>query len=84
MIGCLWTCIRKQPIIALYFESENELKLYDLEASLKDLHASMRENRHKWIKGGRSRGIRINRLDYTKQQISYFAHIIVSVPKNLT
>ena len=32
MIGCLWTRVRKQPIIALYFESENELKLYNLKA----------------------------------------------------
>ena len=30
MIGCLR--VRKQPIIALYFESENELKFYNLEA----------------------------------------------------
>ena len=28
--GCLR--VRKQPIIALYFESENELKFYNLEA----------------------------------------------------
>ena len=27
-------CVRKQSIIALYFESEKELKLYNLEASL--------------------------------------------------
>ena len=32
MIGCLWTHVRKQPIIALYFESETVLKLYNLEA----------------------------------------------------
>ena len=32
MIGCLRTRVRKQPITALYFESENELKLYNLEA----------------------------------------------------
>ena len=32
MIGCLWTRVRKQPIIALYFEFENELKFYNLEA----------------------------------------------------
>ena len=32
MIGCLRTCIRKQPIIALYFESENVLLFYNLEA----------------------------------------------------
>ena len=32
MIGCLRTHVRKQPIIALYFESENELQLYNLEA----------------------------------------------------
>ena len=31
-IGCLRTRVRKQPIIVLYFESENELKLYNLEA----------------------------------------------------
>ena len=29
MIGCLGTRVRKQPIIALYFESENELKFYN-------------------------------------------------------
>ena len=29
MIGC----VRKQPIIALYFEFENELNIYNLEAS---------------------------------------------------
>ena len=32
MIGSLRTCVRKQPIIALYFESETVLKLYNLEA----------------------------------------------------
>ena len=32
MIGCLRTRFRKQPIIALLFESENELKFYNLEA----------------------------------------------------
>ena len=34
MIGCLRTRVRKQPIIALYFESQNELKLYNLAAWL--------------------------------------------------
>ena len=33
MIGCLRTRVRKQPIIALYFEFENELKFYYLGAS---------------------------------------------------
>ena len=28
----LAACVRKQPIIVLYFESENELKFYNLEA----------------------------------------------------
>ena len=28
MIGCLQTRVRKKPIIALYFEFENELKCY--------------------------------------------------------
>ena len=31
MIGCLRTRVRKQPIIALYFESELVLKFYNLE-----------------------------------------------------
>ena len=30
MIGCLRTHVRKQPIIVLYFEFENELKFYNL------------------------------------------------------
>ena len=32
MIGCLRTRVHKQPIIALYFEFETVLKLYNLEA----------------------------------------------------
>ena len=32
MIGCLRTRVRKQPIIALYLESETVLKFYNLEA----------------------------------------------------
>ena len=32
MIGCLWTRVRKQPIIALYFEYETVLKFYNLGA----------------------------------------------------
>ena len=32
MIGCLRTRVRKQPIIALYFEFEDELKFYNLNA----------------------------------------------------
>ena len=31
MIGCLRTRVRDQPIIALYFESVNELKFYNLK-----------------------------------------------------
>ena len=34
MIGCLRTRVRKQPIIALYFEFENRLKFYYLEATI--------------------------------------------------
>ena len=33
MIGCLWTRVHKQPIIAFNFESENDLKFYNLDAS---------------------------------------------------
>ena len=32
MIGCLRTRVHKQPIVALYFESETVLKFYNLEA----------------------------------------------------
>ena len=32
MIGCLRGRVCKQQIIALYFEFENELKIYNLEA----------------------------------------------------
>ena len=32
MIGCLRTRVRKQPIIALYFEFETVLKFYNLRA----------------------------------------------------
>ena len=32
MIGCLRTRVRKQPIIALYFELETVRKFYNLEA----------------------------------------------------
>ena len=34
MIGCLQTRVLKQPTITLYFEFENELKFYNLEARL--------------------------------------------------
>ena len=37
MIGCLRTRVRKQPIIALYFESELVLKFYNLEAWFYDI-----------------------------------------------
>ena len=39
MIGCLRTRVHKQPIIALYFESENELKFYNLEAGARNYNA---------------------------------------------
>ena len=34
MIGCLRTSVCKQPIIAFYFESGNEIKFYNLEVWL--------------------------------------------------
>ena len=37
MIGCLWTRVCKQSIIALYFESETVLRFYNLEAWSKTL-----------------------------------------------
>ena len=38
MIGCLRTRVRKQPIIALYSESETVLRFYNLEARLSYTH----------------------------------------------
>ena len=35
MIGCLRTRVRKEPIVGLYFESENELQFYNLESRTK-------------------------------------------------
>ena len=32
VIGCFWTLVRNQPIIALYFEFETVLQFYNLEA----------------------------------------------------
>ena len=48
MIGCLRTCVRKQPIIALYFESENELKFYNLEASIEEVKEHWENNVKRW------------------------------------
>ena len=43
MIGCLQTHVLKQPIIALYFESETVLKFYNLQArTFFDHHAFKR------------------------------------------
>ena len=39
MIGCLQTRVCKQPIIELYFELENELRFYNLEAGPQDKNA---------------------------------------------
>ena len=41
MIGCLRTHVHKQPIIALYSESESKLKFYNLEAWSECLRADM-------------------------------------------
>ena len=42
MIGCLLTRVRKQPIIALYFEFETVLKFYNLEARFSTAHSYRR------------------------------------------
>ena len=41
MIGCLWTRVLKQLIIALYFEFETVLKIYNLEARCQSLRLSI-------------------------------------------
>ena len=52
MIGCLWTRVRKQPMIVLYFEFENELKFYNLEArslNYKTWVHSQTQNKVQWL-----------------------------------
>ena len=49
MIGCLRTCVLKQPIIALSFESENELKFYNLKAC--SLQGGQSRGPHDWVHG---------------------------------
>ena len=39
MIGCLRTRVRKQPIIVIYFEFENELEFYNLKACFLNLQS---------------------------------------------
>ena len=65
MIGCMRTRVRKQPIIALYFKSENELKFitsrpvlvrtmfhsYDLYRAQCNKRDSLKE--YSWILAGR-------------------------------
>ena len=48
MIGCLRTRVRKQPIIALYFESENDLNFLNLKARYisEHMHHSIYEPQH--------------------------------------
>ena len=46
MIGCLRARVRKQPIIALYFESETVLKFYNLKASSVNSHPAEYMSQH--------------------------------------
>ena len=43
IIGCLRTRVRKQPIIALYFESETVLQFCNLEALVHIKHMRVSE-----------------------------------------
>ena len=47
MIGCLRTRVRKQPIIALYFEFETVLKFYNLKA--RGLRIGLRFQLHPYL-----------------------------------
>ena len=42
------TCVRKQPIIALYYESENELTFYNLEAKFSCESHEISPNHRYW------------------------------------
>ena len=54
MIGCLRTRVRKQPIIALYFESELVLNFYNLEARYLAVHKLQKYEQgvlvNRWVK----------------------------------
>ena len=49
MISCLQTHVRRQLIIALFFEFENELKLCNLQA--RPLHSYFSAFREEWLSG---------------------------------
>ena len=55
MIGFLRTRVHKQPIIALYFEFENDLKFYNLNASYKPSHKESGEVQSGSFRGWRNR-----------------------------
>ena len=57
MIGCLRTRVRKQPIIALYFESENELKFFKLEAWTSRLTLFLKKQHLKMLSAANFRGL---------------------------
>ena len=66
MIGCLRTRVRKQPIVGLYFEFENELKFNNHEARIlfflsfglgptpSDKNSESAPTWYAWIKGTNS------------------------------
>ena len=68
MIGCLWTLVRKQPIIALYYESETVLQFYNLEACLPT------DSLIPLIRGGRNHHLYTAGADIYKG--SFFPHTI--------
>ena len=70
MISCFRTRVRKQPIIALYLEFENELKLYNLEAWFLIEHL-------KYILSLESIKEKFINTPYLRNQ-SYFIHLIKS------
>ena len=77
MIGCLRTRVRKQPIIALYFVSENELKLYNLEAWYQNvtdfipIFLTCERNTH--VVKFHMAIIRISHIDKTPPKLLHFA-----------
>ena len=75
MIGCLRTRVRKKPIIALYFEFENELKFDNLR-EYQVCHWLAGSCRHKsaWPLGNRAAGMTMGH---------FYIFLLVDINENL-
>ena len=86
MIGCLRTRVRKQPIIALYFESETVLKFYNLKARKEqvDYTGKGRLSRLRGQMSGKNRRLRSKKFDIiSKMENDPFKRITCVFPMQM-